>query len=301
MLLLDVGLAVAVQSLMLVQVSLGYLAMWLRWRRRRCGYEAALPPAGTAESRLAVVVPAYRERDTIGDMLRRLAASAARPDLLEVVVVDAGGKDGTIEIAMREFHRFREVKVAATAGGGRGPAVAAGAAAATAPLLLFAHADTLLPKAFDDAVRKTLATSPACAFRFKVNRDSIRSVSTLPFVVMEVTVRLRSTLLQLPFGDQAIGISARAFRSLGGTGDLARVPILEDYILVQRLRVLGICAARRTIAEVEGEPALCDGRRWRARSVWRVNLTNQQVMLLYNYGGYSPDDIFRLYYGRPAR
>mmetsp|Transcript_22721 Transcript_22721/g.73071 ORF Transcript_22721/g.73071 Transcript_22721/m.73071 type:complete len:121 (-) Transcript_22721:71-433(-) len=116
---------------------------------------------------------------------------------------------------------------------------------------------------------------------------------------MELTVRLRSTLFQLPFGDQAVALSRRRFESLGGFTDLAKVPILEDFLLVQRLRVLGAEGLGR-IVEVPGDPAECDGRRWLAKPVWRVNLTNQAVMLLHTFAGYDPHAIFNLYYGRPA-
>ena len=127
----------------------------------------------------------------------------------------------------------------------------------------------------------------------------LRFVRELPLAVMERTVAVRSDALQLPFGDQALGLARERFEALGGLDDLARVPMLEDYILVQRLRITGAAGGDR-IVNLEGPPALCDARRWITRPVWRVNLDNQKVMIRYNYFGDTPAQIFQLYYGRPA-
>ena len=64
---------------------------------------------------------------------------------------------------------------------------------------------------------------------------------------------------------------------------------------MHRLRVAGAAGAGR-IAILEA-PALGHPRRWLARPVWRVNLTNQRVMVLFTYFGYTPRDIYKLYYG----
>ena len=41
----------------------------------------------------------------------------------------------------------------------------------------------------------------------------------------------------------------------------------------------------------------CHPRRWLARPVWRVNLTNKRVMILFTYFSYTPLMIYELYYG----
>ncbi|KAJ8599515.1 hypothetical protein CTAYLR_009443 [Chrysophaeum taylorii] len=278
---------------MLVQVGLGYAVLVWRWRRKPAPFPHDVPPA-SKDAMVSVIIPAYRERHTIGATLARLRDMAARTHLLEIVVVDAGGNDGTMDVVSASGVEV----VVAESRGGRGPAVTAGVRASRGDIVLVVHGDTLLPRGFDETVRTALANPAALAtaFKFRVNRDSIRGHSLAPFVVMEQTVRLRSTLLQLPFGDQALGLTRRRFESVGGLDDLATVPILEDYILVQRLRQLGATGKGR-IVELPGDPAECDGRRWALRGVWRTNLTNQSVMLRYTYLSYTPAQIFALYYG----
>jgi hypothetical protein len=110
--------------------------------------------------------------------------------------------------------------------GGRGPAVAAGARAATGAILVVVHADTSVPPGYDARLRAALAepTTLATAFTFAV--DYRRSDETmgqrlrgLAFTVMEKTVAVRSNVLQLPFGDQAIALTRRRFLALGGASE----------------------------------------------------------------------------------
>lgn len=55
---------------------------------------------------LSVIVPTYHERDTLGELLQRLASfRAAVPGDLEVIVVDDGSSDGTPECAEDWFRQ----------------------------------------------------------------------------------------------------------------------------------------------------------------------------------------------------
>ena len=293
---MEIALACGVQTLMLVQVSSTYA--WLRLKHfwtRHLDYEYDQPVSVPKRS-LSVIIPAYREASTIEGTLEALNEAASQS--LEVVVVDADGNDGTMDL-VRGFKGEKLRFKYTTSKGGRGPAVAAGAKAAEGECLLFLHADTKLPRNFDTKVLDAL-TKPgtlATAFQFRVDRTTIASAMT-PYRVMELAVRLRSTLLQLPFGDQALALTKERFKQLGGFSDLAEVPMLEDFLLVQRLRILG-ARGRGRIVEIP-EPAACSARRWSRSSVWRVNLTNQRVMFLYTFFNYDANAIFQLYYGMKA-
>lgn len=93
--------------------------------------------------------------------------------------MDAGGSDGTMLIAVAaaaELASILAVRTDVSARGGRGPTLSAGVAAARGSVLLFLHADTLLPEGFDVAVRSALREERvlATAFQFKVARDAVR-------------------------------------------------------------------------------------------------------------------------------
>ncbi len=95
--------------------------------------------------RLSVVVPAYNERPTVHELLRRVAA-APLPDgmELEIVVVDDGSTDGTRELLQQLAEAadpapFRLVLQPENRG--KGAAVRAGLAAGTGDVLLIQDAD----------------------------------------------------------------------------------------------------------------------------------------------------------------
>ncbi|KAH8094189.1 hypothetical protein JL720_4181 [Aureococcus anophagefferens] len=274
----EVALIVAVQAWMLVQVSFGYWRLCARARRAAATPVAAAPLPGDAL--LSVVIPAYREAATIEATLRRVLSAAADPRRVEVVVVDAGGGDGTIRGARRRGDsRRRSRRLLYLVAGRPGPGRRRRRARRAAPRLVL-HGDTRLPSGFD-------ADALALCGSEGVGHE-------LPFAVMEATVALRSRL-QLPFGDQALALRRDTFEALGGFDDLAKLPILEDFLLVHKLRVAG-ARGFGTIANLS-TTAHCHPRRWLAKPVWRVNWTNQRVMVLFTYFGYTPLDIYELYYG----
>jgi len=212
-------------------------------------------------------------------------------------VVDAGGDDGTMEIARRVAAEVTEratgmsFRTDVRARGGRGPTLNAGVRASQGGILLFLHADTLLPDCFDALVRRALEEPKvlATAFRFRVSRAAQDVIAGLGW--MEWTVNLRSSLYELPFGDQAMAITRQRFDALGG---FPEVPMMEDFELVQALRRAG--AAGAGFIKILDAPATCGARRWAKNKVWWCNAMNQVIMIAYVYFGFSPTQIYQWYY-----
>jgi len=294
--------AYLVQAFMLCQAGLTYLL--LRWRHRNSPIPPGLCPLDTralgANSRLSIIVPAFNEATTIAATLRRVATSAYDPKSIEVIVVDAGGSDGTMLVVentaaeLTAIYPELIVRTNISARGGRGPTLSAGYQASTGGFLLFLHADTLLPHEFDVIVRDALREERvlATAFRFQVERPAKGEKPIVGLGWMEATVFVRSRCYELPFGDQALAMTRQRFVAIGGFPD--NFKIMEDFELVQRLRRCGAGGAGyiRTL----NESALCSARRWTRHGVWWTNLVNQAIMILYVYWGYTPDRIYDIYY-----
>jgi len=90
------------------------------------------------DANLAVIVPAYNEAPTLGQVLRRVLR---QPCVQQLVVVDDGSGDGTFEVA-RGFLGDRRVSVYRhPANRGKGAAIRTAVDAVTAPLVIIQDAD----------------------------------------------------------------------------------------------------------------------------------------------------------------
>ncbi len=106
---------------------------------------AGFPSAAAGgDLKLSVVIPVYNERFLVGELVSRvLAVSAPEIRELEVLIVDDGSKDGSLEIlrglASRHPDRIRLFEQGTNQG--KGAAIRRGIAAATGDLVLFQDAD----------------------------------------------------------------------------------------------------------------------------------------------------------------
>jgi glycosyltransferase involved in cell wall biosynthesis len=87
---------------------------------------------------VSVVMPAYNERDTIEEIVRRVLAVPLR---LQLIVVDDGSTDGTREELQRLERELGFMLVQQPANGGKGSALRAGFARVTGDLVVVQDAD----------------------------------------------------------------------------------------------------------------------------------------------------------------
>jgi glycosyltransferase involved in cell wall biosynthesis len=292
-------------------------------------------PGDCTDAVLSVIIPVYNEEDGIGRVLRRLLKSAVDLNRLEVVIVDAGSIDKTMERvdrvraeakcetveAKKEFIKQAKatsgsigsassnvyvqrnsglrIMTVNAPGGGRGSTIAAGVAAASGSMLLLLHADCLAPPRFDRLVRNALASTGVvgAAFQFKVDRNTLGSSPLAGLMVMELAVGIRSSMFEFPWGDQGIALRREQYDRLGGQKKMEKYPIMEDLTLVQNLRQLGIKGGGQI--KILEAPMLCSGRRWRRTGIWRATLLNQILIEWYEQGA-TAQQIFDYYYSDTA-
>lgn len=170
----------------------------------------------THSARISVIIPVLNEAEDI-------AAAIASIKNVEVIVVDGGSQDSTVQIA-----KELGVKVLVFDTASRAQQMNAGAQTATGDILLFLHADTRLPIQFDTMVYRAMARNiVAGAFALRIDSALWR------LRLVEIGINMRSRLFALPYGDQAIFLNAQLFHELGG---FANLPIMEDFELICRLR-----------------------------------------------------------------
>jgi len=221
-------------------------------------------------SNISIIVP------TLNEAARLPALKPAAAMVREFIVVDGGSTDGTVETAGDlGFQILKE-----TGSGGRGMQLNTGAARASSPILLFLHADTLLPPDFPDAVLTCLENpcTTLGAFRLKVDKGGL----LLNFIVM--CANLRSRFLHLPYGDQCLFMRKHDFMKFGG---FPEVPIMEDFMLVKQ-------AKKHGRIETLPQTVTTSARRWQRLGTIRTTYINQLVIPGY-YLGVTPQKLASFY------
>jgi rSAM/selenodomain-associated transferase 2 len=213
--------------------------------------------------KISVVIPT---RDEAGQIEAAVAAAGA-PEV-EIIVVDGGSKDGTTEIAVAAGARVMN------SAPGRALQLEVGARECRGEVILFLHADTRLPEGWSECVTAALATpgSVGGAFRFRFDRGGERYSLLLGLV--EWGAQLRSALLGLPYGDQALFVRKDLLESMGG---VPQAPIMEDLDLVKAMKGAG----RIVLLD---EPATTSARRHRAGGPLRVALRHMVLALGWRLG-----------------
>ena len=220
--------------------------------------------------KLSVIVPALNEAEILEATLESVIVAPSA----EVIVVDGGSRDNTVEVA---YQYTSQVLVSPP---GRGLQQAVGARHSEGNILLFLHADTRLPSGYQHFIREALAYPNVIfgAFRLAIHPPS-RALKVIAFMA-----NLRSRCLRLPYGDQAIFVRREAYFQVGGFREW---PIMEDVDLVCRLNRMGGFKLARGYVKTSA-------RRWRKENLISTTLRNWSLIIRYGLG-VSPDALYRHY------
>ncbi len=217
-------------------------------------------PTRSSLKSISVIIPTLNEESNIADTL----ASVMGFDNVEIIVVDGGSTDGTIDIA-----RDHNVKVMS------GPQRRAvqmnlGSMVAGGEFIVFLHADTVMPEGWIDHVYRELQRPGVVAGAFRLRIDCSRWSMRL----IEVLANFRSRRLGMPYGDQAIFIKADIFRAVGM---FVNQSIMEDFELMRRL-------SKRGKIGIAPAAVLTSARRWEKRGICATTAINQVIIVAYLLG-----------------
>jgi rSAM/selenodomain-associated transferase 2 len=224
--------------------------------------------------KFSFIIPVWKEEAIISrtiEHVRGLHASGGA----EIIIVDGDPAGRTIKAA-----RHMSVNTAISEKG-RGKQMNLGASLAAGEILIFLHADTILPPDALELIETAMEDSSCIAGAFDLAVDSERPA----FRLIEKAASIRSRLTRIPYGDQSVFMRKRDFQDLGGFRD---IPIMEDVEIMQRIkkRKGKICILRKAVRT--------SPRRWEKEGIVYTTLRNWLILFLYLFG-VRPEKLIRFY------
>jgi rSAM/selenodomain-associated transferase 2 len=227
---------------------------------------------------ISIIIPVLHEEAALNrliDHIRRLPADRSP----EIIVVDGDPSGSTIRTVRQDG------PIASVSAAGRAHQMNRGASLASGDVLLFLHADTLLPEnAFAD-IRTCLEDERFVGGAFALGIASDRRI----FRITEKYVALRTRITRVPFGDQAIFLRREYFERMGGYRSM---PLMEDVELMVRVRRHGdrICILPAKV--------MTSARRWEMEGIFVGTFRNWMLQVLYLFG--VPPERLAQYYHTSA-
>ena len=217
---------------------------------------------------ICAVIPTYNASTPLDSVLRQLSGQVDR-----IVVSDCGSADDTVACALRHG------AIIAAGAKGRGQQLALGATwAGDADWLLFVHADNQLPQNWRALAERHIKRHPDSVgyFRYRANARGLWPR------IMEFGVIMRCQWWGLPYGDQGLLISRKAYDAVGG---YPKQSLFEDVAIVDAIKAkLGRTKLRPLTGFMQGGEMLVDISRYEAKGIWTKGHENLALLKAYRRG-----------------
>ena len=221
----------------------------------------------TMAKTLAVVIPTWEEGKNVETAMRSVKDGIVGMGVQNIVVVDASVGCETSLAAKQSGANHVLVKQPK----GRGAQMNRGAKMCEQDVILFLHADCVLPKGYDESIRRALHNGQAWGAFESLDIQGKR----WPLRWVEMGVKWRTKVFGSPYGDQGIFVRRDAFQNMGGYQEPT---FLEDLELTQRLR------RKHGKPSLVKEPMATSARRWNQVGVLKSVLINQCILAAYAAG-----------------
>jgi uncharacterized protein len=224
---------------------------------------------------ISVIIPVLQEGEQINEILNSLK-SAATGTPYEVIVVDGDPAGSTI------MYIVDASIITVISPKGRALQMNAGAARAHGDILLFLHADTLLPGQALTNIVKALVDGRFIGGAFDLEIQNSRWI----FRIIGRAASWKHRLTRVPYGDQAIFMRRDYFEDMDGYPE---IPLMEDVALMKQVKRKGW----RIIFLPEA--VATSSRKWETDGVAYTILRNWIIQLLYLFG-MPVEQLVRYYY-----
>ena len=175
----------------------------------------------------------------------------------EIIIVDCGSEDKTIDIA-----NIYGAKVFKSKERNRGLQLDIGAKNSKGEWLIFLHADTRLTHDWFKKINSFLKGSKNIFyFEFKINHNKII------YRVLEILVNIRSKFFKQPYGDQGLIIHRTIYFKNNG---FRNIPLMEDVDFLMRLK------QKKDLKQLNF-PIFISSRKWERTNIFFQAIKNWQL------------------------
>ena len=223
-------------------------------------------------SKLSIVIPVLNEEKFL--TRNQEMFTCLLKDGHEILVVDGGSQDNSLKTAYELGCRVFSTRAS------RGHQLHYGAERSKHELLLFLHADTLLPLNAAQAIVQTLSKPNQHWGRFNIRFSNSRLV----FRIIAWLMNKRSCLTSIVTGDHAMFIRRECYFNCGGYSD---IPIMEDVEFCSRLK-------KNKAPACLSDEVITSSRRWEQKGICCTVLMMWKLRLMFFFG-VSPEKLVKLY------
>jgi len=203
-------------------------------------------------SKISIIIPTINEANNLPLLLSDL--SSIHKDG-EIIIVDGGSEDKTIDIA-----NIYGAKVCISKERNRGLQLDMGAKKSKGDWLIFLHADTRLTHDWFKKINSVLEGDKNYIyyFKFKINHKKII------YRVLEILVNFRSKYFKQPYGDQGLIIHRTTYFKNHG---FRKIPLMEDVDFLRRLN-------KKEDLKQLNFPIFINSRKWERTNIFLQAIKN---------------------------
>ena len=203
-------------------------------------------------SEISIIIPTINEANNLPLLLSDLSIIQKKG---EILIVDCGSKDSTIDVA-----NIYGAKIFKSKERNRGLQLDIGAKNSKGEWLIFLHADTRLTHDWFKKIKSVLKGDKKFVyyFKFKINNEKVI------YRLLEILVNFRSQFFKQPYGDQGLIIHRSIYLKNNG---FRKIPLMEDIDFLRRLN------SKKFLKQLK-LPIFTSSRKWERTNIFFQAIKN---------------------------